>query len=123
MPETNRSREGEIPDILEWKLDVIMAHLAKIGGGKPEEHNPKVGGTRVRLPDPDTFDPKVDPIPNYPGIPRILEWKLDVIMRALGRLAGGPGIAPGIKLNLDPIPLLLLLILFAIMALQGPLCE
>lgn len=80
----NRPPEGEIPDILEWKLDVIMGQLARMGGGKPSEHNPVVGGTRVRLPDPGNFNPN-DPIPDYPGIPKILEWKLDVIIKQMGK--------------------------------------
>ena len=86
LPKDNRPAEGEIPDILEWKLDVIMGQLTKLGGGQPAEHNPVVGGgTRERLPDPDSFDPK-NPIPDYPGIPKILEWKLDVIIKQLGKL-------------------------------------
>lgn len=82
----NRPAEGEIPDILEWKLDVIMAQLARLGGGLPAEHDPVVGGTRQRLPPVDAFDPEVDEFPNYPGIPKVLEWKLDVLIVQLARL-------------------------------------
>jgi len=99
----NRPPEGEIPDILEWKLDVLMAQLAKMGGGQPSEHNPDVGGgTRERLPDPDTYDPSKDPLPNYPGIPKVLEFKLDVIMRQLGKM----------NLAVNVFPLVFVLILF-----------
>jgi hypothetical protein len=96
LPQDNRPTEGEIPDILEWKLDVIMGQLAKMGGGQPSEHNPQVGGgTRERLPDPGSFNPE-DPIPDYPGIPKILEWKLDVIIKQLGKMNKGLNIVPPI---------------------------
>ena len=100
----NRPPEGEIPDILEWKLDVLMAQLEKMGGGKPSEHNPVVGGgTRERLPDPKTFDPDKDPFPvDYPGIPKVLEFKLDVIMWQLRKL----------NLALNVVPVVFVLIIF-----------
>jgi hypothetical protein len=84
-PKDNRPPEGEIPDILEWKLDVLMAQLARMGGGQPSDHNPQLGTptTRERLPDPRKFNPR-DPVPEYPGIPKILEWKLDVLIWQAG---------------------------------------
>lgn len=115
----NRPEEGEIPDILEWKLDVIMAQLAKMGGGQPSEHNPVVGGsTRVRLPDPKTFDPNRDSFPDYPGIPKVLEWKLDVIMAQQGKLIAAINVAlPAINIFFIPLIFLLVPGLGAIIAL------
>jgi hypothetical protein len=77
-PPVNKPPEGEIPDILEWKLDVIMEQLATMGGGRPD---PKLDRptTREKLPDPGARMPG-DPIPVRPGIPEILEWKLDAII-------------------------------------------
>ena len=74
----NKPPEGEIPDILEWKLDVIMEQLAAMGGGRPD---PKLDRptTREKLPDPRKREPG-DPIPHQPGIPEILEWKLEAII-------------------------------------------
>lgn len=118
LPQDNRPPEGEIPDILEWKLDVIMAQLAKMGGGRPSEHNPTVGGSRLRLPDPGKFDPVKDPFPDYPGIPKILEWKLDVIMRQLGKLNVAINLVPP-AINIFFFPLIVVLVpgLAAIVAL------
>ena len=118
MPEDNRPPMGEIPDILEWKLDVIMGQLARMGGGQPSEHNPQVGvTTRERLPDPREFDPK-DPIPHHPGIPEILEWKLAVIIAQLGKLNVALGnVAPVILIFLN-IPIAIAIVgLGAIIAL------
>jgi hypothetical protein len=104
--------EGEIPDILEWKLDVIMAQLARMGGGAPSEHNPPVGsGTVTRLRDPREFDPLTDPFPEWPGIPKILEWKLDVIMAQLAR-----GNAPALFIIFVPIIVILIFGLGGILA-------
>jgi hypothetical protein len=114
----NRPPEGEIPDILEWKLDVIMAQLAKMGGGTPAEHDPKVGGTRERLPDPQKFDPAKDSFPDYPGIPKVLEWKLDVIMVQLAKAGLAINIfLPGINILFMPLILVLVPGLGAIVAL------
>lgn len=114
----NRPAEGEIPDILEWKLDVLMAQLARMGGGQPAEHNPVVGGTRERLPDPKTFDPVNQHVPDYPGIPKILEWKLDVIMAQLGRVVLNLNmLPPAINILLIPIILVLVPGLAAVIAL------
>jgi hypothetical protein len=114
----NRPPEGEIPDILEWKLDVLMAQLARMGGGQPAEHNPTVGGTRERLPDPKKFDPVNEHVPDYPGIPKILEWKLDVIMAQLGRVAINLNVLPP-AINIFLIPIIFVLVggLGAIIAL------
>ena len=114
----NRPPEGEIPDILEWKLDVVMAQLARMGGGKPAEHNPNVGGTRERLPDPEKFDPLKDPFPNYPGIPKVLEWKLDVIMILLARAGVAINIVlPAINIFFVPLIIVIVAGLGAIIAL------
>ncbi len=115
----NRPPEGEIPDILEWKLDVIMAQLAKMGGGRPSEHNPVVGGTRERLPDPRKFDPEKGEFPDYPGIPKILEWKLDVIMAQLGKINLAVNVFPPaiILVFFPPLIFVLVLGLGAIVAL------
>lgn len=115
----NRPKEGEIPDILEWKLDVLMAQLARMGGGKPSEHSPVVGGgTRPRLPDPKNFDPANQDVPDYPGIPKILEWKLDVIMAQLGRVRIAlNALPPAINIFFNPIIFVLVLGLGAIIAL------
>ena len=106
LPKDNRPPEGEIPDILEWKLDVIMAQLAKMGGGQPAEHNPSVGGTtRERLPDPKIFKPGQDPFPDHRGIPKILEWKLDVLMTQVGN----------INVVVNALPLVFVLVIFRAM--------
>ncbi len=101
-----------------------MGQLARIGGGQPVEHNPRVNsGTRVRLPNPDDFDLERDPIPHNPGIPEILEFKLDLIIRGLGRLARPPFININILLGngLAAIIALLILILGALAVIIGQL--
>ena len=115
----NRPPEGEIPDILEWKLDVLMAQLARMGGGQPSEHNPVVGGTRERLPDPRTFDPLKDPFPVFPGIPKVLEFKLDVIMFQLANAGVAINIILVQAINIFFVPLIVVIVagLGAIIAL------
>lgn len=93
--------EGEIPDILEWKLDVLMAQLARLGGGEPSDHNPIIPNTtHERLRDPTEFDPLEHPFPERPGISKILEWKLDVIMALLAK---GNAAFPAIFILFTPL--------------------
>ncbi len=112
----NRPPEGEIPDILEWKLDVIMEQLAKMGGGKPDPvPHPR---TQERLPKIEDRKRR-DPIPDAPGIPKILEWKLDGLLFDLDDIANdldGPG---GVIQLLTGIELLLAFIFGALIIIGG----
>jgi predicted RND superfamily exporter protein len=45
--------------------------------------------TQEKLPDPKKFDPLKQNPPNVPGIPAILEWKLDVANVQLAKLNAG----------------------------------
>ena len=118
QPPQNKPPEGEIPDILEWKLDVIMEQLANMGGGRPDPVLPP--RTRERLPPPKDRKPG-DPIPHLPGIPEILEWKLEAIIYDLDdivtELAAPPG--GGIRAGLAAIAGILGFIFAALMLIAA----
>jgi len=105
--------EEEIPPILEYKLDVIMHQLNNLGGGAP---NPKVRVHASTMTQP-TGEEEVDqPIPDGPGIPKILEIKLDHLIMTLRRVRdhlGGLNMVFGkngqlvCKCDIDLTPLLI----------------